>query len=199
MPTDVYQIPDESLVPDTAAPSDVPQDSHKSPTRERGTGPVTLPTITSAFDSAWTIVLICTLTIALRAMGITHWSMWEDEEGSIYHTQQSLDFGITKFFPPFFVLLKGVYAVTGVSVVAGRAVSAAFGVASVVLVYTICRKWLSQPTALLAMLLVSLNIGHLFWSQSVRYYTMVEALQLLCLFWTLHGLESGRVSAMVLS
>ena len=139
------------------------------------------------------------LAAVLRFWNLTDWSLWQDEEGSIFLSHHIFELALPKFFPVFFLSLKGLFSLTGVSVGAGRALAAIFGLLSVWLTYMIIRRLVSENVALLSTLLVSLNLGHLFWSQSIRYYTMVMAFQLLCVYWFLDGFERGKYRSLILS
>jgi 4-amino-4-deoxy-L-arabinose transferase-like glycosyltransferase len=124
--------------------------------------------------------------------------MWEDEEGTIYFSQQ-LRRPFAKLFPTFFVLLHGLYEITGVTVAAGRMLSAGIGVLGIALFYGCFQRFISRSAALVAALLLTVNLGHLFWSQSIRYYNLLVVFELLSMYWFLVGFEEGKISALVLS
>ena len=142
--------------------------------------------------SPWAILVVVAVAVVLRAWGASEWSLWEDEETSIYFSQQP-DKPFPRFFPLFFLALKGVYQLTGVSVAAGRMLAAAFGIVSIGLVYAMARRLLSREIAVLAALLLTLNLGHLFWSQSIRYFTLLFVLELLSMYWFLEGFERRKI------
>lgn len=142
------------------------------------------------FASPWALLLILAGAAALRGWGLAEWSLWEDEETSIYFSQQPSK-PFPRFFPLFFLTLHGLYQVTGVSVVAGRVLATAFGIGSIVLAYALARR-LSRSVALLAAFLLAINLGHLFWCQSIRYFTLVLVFELLSMYWFLEGFERGK-------
>jgi hypothetical protein len=148
--------------------------------------------------SSWPILLVFALAGLLRAWQLTEWSMWEDEEGTVYFSQRP-EKSFPQFFPIFFVALRWVYLVTGVSVAVGRVFSAAFGLLSIVLVYWCFRAYISRRVATLAALLLAVNLGHLFWSQSIRYYNLVVVFQLLSMYCFLTGFERGNYGLLALS
>jgi hypothetical protein len=148
--------------------------------------------------SPWAILVVVAVAVVLRAWGASEWSLWEDEETSIYFSQQP-DKPFPRFFPLFFLALKGVYQLTGVSVAAGRMLAAAFGIVSIGLVYAMARRLLSREIAVLAALLLTLNLGHLFWSQSIRYFTLLFVLELLSMYWFLEGFERRKIGLLLLS
>jgi 4-amino-4-deoxy-L-arabinose transferase-like glycosyltransferase len=138
------------------------------------------------------------IAVALRLFMLGEWSLWEDEVGSIYYSLR-LEKAFPSYFPLFFATLHGVFRLTGVSVLAGRLLCAALGMGSIVLTYACFRKLLSGPVALVAALFLTINLGHLFWSQSIRYYMMTLDFQLLSVYWFLVGFERGRSGALLLS
>lgn len=144
------------------------------------------------------ILVVLALALALRAGGLGRWSLWEDEETAL-HFSQHPEKPFPRHFPIFFVTLQHWLRLTGVSVVAGRALAAIFGLIGVSLTYVCFRRLLSHPVALLASLFVALGLGHLFWSQSIRYYTLVLDFQILCMYWFLDGLERGNRQRLLLA
>ncbi|OHB66338.1 MAG: hypothetical protein A2V70_10095 [Planctomycetes bacterium RBG_13_63_9] len=161
-------------------------------------GPRTESTTPRFWTSAWAIVAVLALATMLRLLNVTHWSLWEDEETSLAFSQ-NLDKWFPSHLPFFFHTLSGLFQVTGVSVAAGRILSAMIGVFDVWLLYVCVRKFVSREVALVAMILMTINLGHLFWSQSIRYYTTVLAFELLSIYWFLDGFERGNYWALLLS
>jgi Dolichyl-phosphate-mannose-protein mannosyltransferase len=149
-------------------------------------------------ESPWTLVLVCGLAVCLRAVRLTEWSMWEDEEGTVYFSQHT-QMPFARAFPIYFVALKAVYSLTGVSVAAGRAFSAGIALLGLALVYACFRSFITRPAALLSLLLLAINVGHLFWSQSIRYYNLVVLFQLLAMYWFLVGFERRKYTALLLA
>jgi hypothetical protein len=146
--------------------------------------------------SPWAVVAVLGLAVVLRGGRLADWSLWEDEETSIYFSQHS-ERPFPRFFPVFFVSLGKLYQITGVSVAAGRAMSAALGVLGVALLYLGVRRIVSREVALLAALLLAVNLGHLFWSQSIRYFILLFLLEGFSVYGFLEGLERGKVGWLV--
>src|SRR5262249_13437562 len=46
---------------------------------------------------------------------------------------------------------------------------------------------------------ISHNLGHLFWSQSIRYFTLLLVFELLSVYWFLNGFDGGKYSLLLLS
>jgi uncharacterized membrane protein len=167
----------------------------------QGTGPTTAKgsgALARFVESPWAVGALLALALALRLYQAPAWSLWEDEETSVYFSQQ-LGKPFPQFFPLFFLGLRALFEVTGVSVTAGRCVSALLGVVGVGVTYFCARRLTGRSVALVAALLLTLNMGHLFWSQSIRYFVGLYSLQLLSLYWFLDGLERGKTWQLVLS
>jgi hypothetical protein len=146
----------------------------------------------------WAFIAVLVIAVLLRAWGITAWSMWEDEEGSIRLAQKPF-VGFQGYFPIFFVALNRLLAVTGLSVGAARALPALLGLISIAITFFCFGRFVSPTAALLAALLLSVNLGHLYFSQSIRYYTTVLVFQLLALYWFLDGFEHDKLVSLLLS
>lgn len=151
-----------------------------------------------AWNSTVLIVLILVVALLLRAWKLGEWSLWEDEETSLYFSRH-LDKPFPTLFPVFFRLLEGWFHLTGFSIITGRALAGLFGLLSIALTYFGFRRVTSRAAALLAATFLALNLGHLFWSQSIRYYTLVLVFQLLSMYWFIDGFERGRYWELVLS
>jgi hypothetical protein len=136
-------------------------------------------------------LLVVGLAVVLRAVGLDTWSLWEDEEGSLTRAYESPYWEFQRYFPIFFVTLKGYAELVGLSPGWLRAYPAAVGVLSIVLTMAGFRRWVGPRTAALAGLFLAVNLGHLFFSQSIRYYTLALAFQVLALVWFYDGFESA--------
>jgi hypothetical protein len=156
-----------------------------------------LPT-TGSSRLAWGLVAVLALAAALRAWNINYWSMWEDEEGSLRLAQQPFA-GFPGFFPVFFVGLNRLLTITGMSIGAARALPVLMGLLSIALTYYCFRRFVGARAALVAALLLAVNMGHLFFSQSIRYYTTALVFQIVSLYWFLDGFERDRAVTLLLS
>ena len=151
-----------------------------------------------AWQSRWTIVAVLAVAAILRVWRISEWSLWEDEMTSIYFAHNP-ERTFPKSFPIFFFILTGISRVTTIDELSGRLLAAFFGVLSIGLTFVFCRKFLDRSVALVAVALLTINLGHLFWSQSIRYYTLVLVFLLLSIYWFLEGFEEGKYHALLLS
>jgi hypothetical protein len=170
-----------------------PASLSKKPCRE------TIPTRTGqGIGYALCALLVLGIAVALRFFKLSEWSLWDDEQTSIYFALRP-DRPFPSFFPLFFLALHEFFALTNVSVEAARVFSAAIGIGSVFLAYVSYRRLLSPHVALLGALLLAINLGHLFWSQSIRYYTLLLSFQILSMYWFFTGFERDRPVALLLS
>lgn len=143
------------------------------------------------FHWRFAILLVLGAAIVLRLTGIDQWSVWQDEETSIYFSQR-LDRSFAQAFPLFFAALGWLYQWTGISVAAGRVLAGAFGVAGIWLTYVLCRKVADRQVGLVAALLLTVCLGHLFWSQSIRYYACLAAVEVAAMILLVDGFEQRR-------
>jgi predicted membrane-bound mannosyltransferase len=146
----------------------------------------------------WAFVAVLAVAALARSWHLADWSMWEDEEGSMTLAQKPYQ-GFQGFFPIYFVALNQQMRITGLSVGAARVLPALMGLLSVALTYVCFRRFVGAGAALLAALLLALNVGHVFFSQSVRYYTTALVFQTLALYWFFDGFERDRPGAIVLA
>jgi hypothetical protein len=144
------------------------------------------------------LLLVLAVAIAARAPGLGEWSLWEDEETSLFFSQRP-ERPFPASFPIFFRALGGVFDVTGVGILPGRVFCATLGVLSVALTYLCLGRIWGRRVGVVAALFVGLSLGHLFWSQSIRYYILLFLFQLLSLYWFLDGFERGRWWELVLA
>jgi len=139
----------------------------------------------------WPICLILILATLLRIFGIGTWSLWQDEETSIFFSK-NIGMAFPQAFPIFFLILDGVFQLVGISYWVGRGLAGFFGIASIWLSYIFLKKYVSRDVGLVAAIFLAVSLGHIFWSQSIRYYTCVLAIQMVILLLFYSGLEEGR-------
>ena len=160
-----------------------------------------LPTAAQApgkWHISWPLLGVLALAAVLRLAGAGQWSLWEDEETAVFFSQ-NLDRPFPSYFPIYFASLRGVFELTGVSVLAGRVLSAVLGIVGIAATYALGRRVANERVAVWATLFVSLSLGHLFWSQSIRYYILVFLFQVLSLLLYIDAMETGRVRRLVAS
>ena len=75
-------------------------------------------------------------------------------------------------------MLGRVFSAAGVSVYSARLLSALAGITTLWLAWRCIRRFAGDDVALPALVLLVLSPGHLFWSQSIRYYTLLLVFQI---------------------
>jgi hypothetical protein len=134
----------------------------------------------------------------LYAFRLGDWSLWLDEVTSLYFSRHP-QHAFAQSAVAYFWLLKGVFDLTDMSVVAGRALSAAFGVANVVLVGALVRRCTNPRAGVLAAAMFGACLLHLFWAQSIRYYTMLLSAELTASLLLFEGVMHRRRLLLVLA
>src|ERR1044072_7589400 len=123
------------------------------------------------------LVAVLALAALIRLIWLSKWSLWLDEETAIYHAL-NLKAAFPRCCPVYFYLLNGFFQISDQYTLAGRFLSTVFGLLSIWLMYEFLRRNISQSVGLVGALLIALNLYHVFWSQSVRYYTMLFAAEI---------------------
>jgi predicted membrane-bound mannosyltransferase len=151
--------------------------------------------LTGSWAAAWCILLLATV---LRFWKVGEWSVWIDELSSVYFSQHPQK-PFPHCFPVFFYALRALFQVAGISVPAGRLFVASLGVVSIGLTFTCLRRLVDYRVALLAVLLLAVSFGHIFWSQAIRYYMLVFVLEVLSASCFIRGLEDDNRWQLLLS
>lgn len=146
----------------------------------------------------WLPWAVMVFAAALRLVGVGEWSLWEDEETSIYFSQHP-ERRFPRAFPIFFLLLGGLYDVTGVSVLAGRLLAVGIGLLTLWLAWRLARRFATPSIAMVALVVLALSPAHLFWSQSIRYYGLVLLFQLASVYSFLAGMSTGRLWLLIVA
>jgi len=141
----------------------------------------------------WAILLAAA---GLRLLDVGTWSLWLDEETSIYFALNP-DKPFPSSFPLYFWTLGSLFEAVGVSVLAARVLTALIGIGTLWLLYRTARRFCGDEVAIPALALLSVSVGHLFWSQSIRYYVLVLAFQLLSIHAFLAAVDRPRVRSWI--
>lgn len=123
------------------------------------------------------LILILLVSLYLRIKGLTAQSYWNDELATIVLTdpdnslfQVVVDSLLDKSPPLYQILLWSWFNLFDFTEIAGRLLSAIFGVLAVPAIYFMARDYTDRETALYASLLTGLNYFHIYYSQEVRSY-----------------------------
>jgi hypothetical protein len=124
----------------------------------------------------WFIVI---LALALRIYQLGHTPF----QGSEFHTFRdatsdpgdvfiTINAVMNSFRPVYYILLLPWMRAFGQSESAIRLLSVIAGIASLPLLFYVCRRWFATKTALLCVLLLSISIWHIYESRQARMYTL---------------------------
>jgi hypothetical protein len=156
------------------------------------------PTPGPAGFAGWVPWAILALAALARLLYIGEWSLWLDEETSVFFALNP-DWPFPRSFPVYFWLVGALFQATGVSVVTARILTALIGVWTLWLLYRTARRFCGSGVAVPALALLSVSVGHLFWSQNIRYYVLVLAFQLLSIHAFLSAIERPRARTWILA
>ncbi|MBX7255701.1 MAG: glycosyltransferase family 39 protein [Candidatus Hydrogenedentes bacterium] len=139
----------------------------------------------------WTLVVLLMLSaLAYRLYGISGESLWHDEATSVlylhsptiadyFKTQVEIDPAIV---PLYFVIEYYTAWATGHSILALRAVSLAFGMTTLVLLYVFGRRLFGPAGGLLTLLFGAFSKTMLYQSQEIRMYALTFLLALAAMY-----------------
>ena len=148
--------------------------------------------------TTWLLVFLLIVFSLIRFYKLGYWSLWEDEETTIYFSQH-LDKWFAQYSPVYFRSLSAVFKISGISVWSGRAFSAFCGILTIFVFYWGFRRQIPYKAALISAALLSVNLGHFFWSQSIRYYALTLLFNALSISLFLDGFERSRPVQLFLS
>lgn len=145
--------------------------------------------------------LITLIAAALRFYKLGEWSFWIDELWSILDALGLRTFraDLFEFHVLFYLMIKPVLMSLDLNEWNARLVPAVIGIVSVPILFFPTRKVFGPWVAILATILLAIAPWHLFWSQNVRYYTLLLLLYSLSLFFYYYGLETDQFKYIVAS
>lgn len=147
------------------------------------------------------LALILALGFILRFQGIREsayydeiWSMAELDAPSFpeFWRRQAAGDAPTKVIPVYFSLLYFWGQAVGTSIPAARFFSLLWGLAAILMAYHLGRRLFDAFAGLLAALLCSLSLVHIYYSLEVRMYPIVIVLSAVSMYGLLKALAGGR-------
>ncbi|MEM4724622.1 MAG: glycosyltransferase family 39 protein [Candidatus Hadarchaeum sp.] len=143
------------------------------------------------------LVLIVLLGFAWRFVGLAKESIWLDEVTSLIIARMDLRSEIAwaaaDIHPPLYYFALHAWLPAGETEFSLRALSAAFGVLAIAILYAFGRELFGPQTPLLAALLLALSPLHIWYSQEARMYSMVATLSLFSSYFLLLALRRGQM------
>ncbi|PIE23562.1 MAG: hypothetical protein CSA62_06905 [Planctomycetota bacterium] len=154
-------------------------------------------------DLLWLLLITC-VAGALRLYRIDEWSFWIDEiftlrDGVLLDMEQFWN-SVASERPVQYLLVRWFQEVLpGSDEGSFRIIFAFFGIASVPLMAVVVRRMFGAGPALLSAAILTLSPWHVYWSQTVRGYSIVLFLGLASLYFFWLGSERGRGRYLLLS
>ena len=169
-----------------------------------------MPKITEAkvFQSIdkpfYQLILVAGITFSaaiLRFYKMNEWSFWIDEVWSI---RDALALGtttgiVTKFHFLFYLLLKPWVMFLTVNEWNARLFPSLIGIVTIPILFVVIKKCVNVWVAIIVALLLAVAPWHLYWSQNVRFYTLLLLFYNLSLFAFYWGLEKDNFKYIVLA
>lgn len=145
--------------------------------------------------------LITLVAVAVRLYRLGEWSFGIDEAWSMI---DALDLGASRtdlfeFHILFYLLMKPVLMAVDINEWSARLVPALIGVVSVPILFFPIKRMFGTWVAIFAAILLAVAPWHLFWSQNVRYYTLLLLLYNLSLLFLYWGLETDQFRYIIAS
>lgn len=144
---------------------------------------------------------ITLVAAALRFHKLGRWSFWIDE---IWSMTTALNLrawrdDLFEFHTLFYSMLRPVLMSVDINEWSARLTPAVIGVVSIPILFFPIRKIFGPWVALFTAGLLAIAPWHLFWSQNVRYYTLLLLLYSLALFSFYWGLETDQFRHIIVS
>ena len=143
------------------------------------------------------------VAFTLRMLNLTGESLWRDEVDIVRFAQLPLQNLLQNFpragfnGPLYLLLMRGWFALVGVSDFSLRYFSLLFGLLLIVLVYVLARRLLGRSSAQVAALLMALSPVHIWYAGEGKMYTLQPALLVLALYALLRALHRNSPAAFV--
>lgn len=142
------------------------------------------------------LLLIVAVAAGLRFYRLGDWSLWEDEAFTLSAREDGFNYSIWRRSLAV-TLIQLVTSQLGNDAWSGRLVPALIGVLTVAVLYFPIRRRYGPGVALLAGGLLAVNTWHLYWSQNIRFYSLLLLFYSLGLLLFDLGLEENRPWALL--
>ena len=149
------------------------------------------------------LVLVLCLAAFLRFYQLGTQSIWMDEGFSIWFAKMNLHGIIAATardtHPPlYYMLLHYWSALFGDSELAGRSLSALFGILTVFMTYRVGTVLYGEKTGILASLLLTVSSFHIYYSQEIRSYAFFLLVSLFSVYYFLMLMENYKIKNVIL-
>lgn len=142
------------------------------------------------------IILIGT---GLRLYKIDFQSLWFDELHSVVPAAPESSLSTIVEYcksdqpPAFFIYLHYFFKFFGYNEIVGRLASALLGIISIPVCYWLMREFSGKAASLMAALLVAVNYFHVYYSQELRFYTMLFLFSALSYLFFIRAFKTLRI------
>jgi uncharacterized membrane protein len=125
------------------------------------------------------LIIIILLAVFLRLYKLDFQSLWGDELYSLIPTHPAnslesvIEYSKSDQPPLYFILLNTWFKLVPYNEYTGRLLSVVFGVIGVVAMYFLGKEFKDEQTGLLASIITALNYFHIYYSQEMRFYSLL--------------------------
>lgn len=144
------------------------------------------------------LLAITLIALALRFYKLGEWSFWGDEMITLRRAENVFNYEISRWSISN-ILIHISLNLLGISEWSARLMPALIGVVSIPILYFPIRKLFGPTFALLAGLLLAVSPWHIYWSQNVRFYSLLLLLFTLGILMFYFGIEEDRLEYLILS
>ena len=134
--------------------------------------------------------IITLLAAVLRFYKLGEWSLWIDEAFELGRAQKVFEFNTVPSLTQIFI--GAVIKLRGSSEWSARLAPAIIGILSIPIIFFLIRKLFGSLVGLLAVLLLAISPWHIFWSQNVRFYTLLTLMYTLGLVLVFYAIEDNN-------
>ncbi len=140
------------------------------------------------------VLILLSIALIIRLIGITSESYWLDEAVSIKQAQENYSTAIEMVksdihLPLYTVLLHFWVKLFGITELSSRSLSLMFGVLSLFMVYLLARKLFCEKIALISLALTAVSPIMTYYSQEARLYSLFVLLVLVSFYFFIEYIE----------
>ena len=140
--------------------------------RERNRDPLSANWNPTLPLDVWALLAVFAAAVALRIFALGAESLWFDETYSVMLAEKPLSWGMVTLPGGVYLALLHFWLALGRSEIAIRLLSAAFGIATVPVVFVLARRLFGWRPALWAAGLVAISPFHVWYSREARMYAL---------------------------
>jgi len=155
------------------------------------------------FKSLALFTSIVCIGIAIRFYHLTYYDPWFDEAISasrILNLKHFLQNVLSLYqLPLYYIFMRGFTDIFGLSILTLRLPSCLFNIASIFLIFAVCRNLYSRRAAFIAMCFFALSPFHIWYAQEARVYSLSTFLTLSIVYCFLQMQRKSKYHALYLT